>query len=247
MTTVPVMDRRTLLALATAALGAVLLVLAASSGPVRVWSEPPARPPTERTVTIDTEANDDTPVLGTVPPPTAETTESPFWRIIAAIGFVLLVWLAVVVISTWLRMLGRAEWRRRRREPGFVPLPEVVDPVVALDIEAARTALAEGTPRNAIVACWLQLERDAAAAGLPRHPAETSVEYTSRVVGASSVDRAPIDELGALYREARFSRHELDDDDRRRATEALARVAAALPVADAVEATEATEATEVVA
>lgn len=223
------MDRRTLLALATAALGAVLLVVAASSGPVRVWSEPPSRPATERPVTIDTEVNDETPPLGSLPPPTAETTDSPFWRIIAAIGLALLVWLAVVVISTWWRMLRRAEWRRRRTEPGFAPLPEVADPVVALDMEAARSALAEGTPRNAIVACWLQLERDAAAAGLPRHPSETSAEYTSRVVGASSVDRAPIDELGALYREARFSRHELDDGHRRRAIEALGRVAAALP------------------
>jgi hypothetical protein len=229
------MDRRTLLALATATLGAVLLVLAASSGPVRVWSEPPSRPATDRPVTIDTEVTDETPALGTVPPPTADTTESPFWRIIAAVGFVLLVWLAVVVISTWVRMLGRAEWWRRGHEPGFEPLPQVADPVVALDVEAARSALAAGTPRNAIVACWLQLERDAAAAGLPRHPAETSVEYTSRVVGASSVDRGPIDELGALYREARFSRHDLDDGHRRRAIEALARVAAALPAPEVPE------------
>ncbi len=58
------------------------------------------------------------------------------------------------------------------------------------------------------------------------------MEYVERVVAASSIDRAPIAELGALYREARFSRHELDDDHRRRAASALDRVVAALERAE---------------
>jgi hypothetical protein len=74
----------------------------------------------------------------------------------------------------------------------------------------------------------MQLEHDAAAAGLPRDAAETSAEYVERVVAASSVDPAPIRELAALYREARFSRHELSDDHRTRALAALNRVEAVL-------------------
>jgi hypothetical protein len=40
----------------------------------------------------------------------------------------------------------------------------VAERELAVDVEAARVALAAGSPRNAIVACWMQLERDAAAA-----------------------------------------------------------------------------------
>ena len=107
-------------------------------------------------------------------------------------------------------------------------LPEVRERELTVDVDSARAALSGGTPRNAIVACWMQLERDAAAAGLPRAAAETSAEYVERVVAASSVDPAPIRELAALYREARFSRHELSDDHRTRALAALNRVEAVL-------------------
>ena len=117
---------------------------------------------------------------------------------------------------------------RERSLRQVTALPEVPERELAVDVESARVALAGGSPRNAIVACWMQLERDAAAAGLPREAAETSAEYVERVVAASSVDPAPIRELAALYREARFSRHELRDDHRTRALAALNRVEAVL-------------------
>lgn len=226
------MDRRTVLAAGAAVLVAVLVVLASTSGPVRVWSDPPPGAP----ASLDTptsEVDSTTPALGgLVPPPERDTTEGPLLRVLSAVGLALLVWLAVVVVSTWLRMLRGIEWRRRSSQRPFAVLPEVPEPVVVLDVAAARSALSGGTARNAIVACWLQLEHDAAAAGLERHPAETAAEYTARVVGASSVDPAPIAELAALYREARFSRHELDDSHRERAVTALERVAGALALPD---------------
>jgi len=108
-------------------------------------------------------------------------------------------------------------------------LPDAPDrDVVEVDLAAARAALAEGSPRNAIVACWMQLERDAAAAGLSRVSSETSAEYVARVVASSSVDAGPIGELAALYREARFSRHDVSDEHRARALASLERVAVAL-------------------
>ena len=80
----------------------------------------------------------------------------------------------------------------------------------------ARTS-STGAPRNAIVAAWLDLETSAAATGLPRLPAETSTEYTERVIGAWPVDRERLGDLAALYREARFSVHELGESHRDRA------------------------------
>jgi hypothetical protein len=67
------------------------------------------------------------------------------------------------------------------------------------------------------VAAWLNLETSAAATGLPRDLAETSTEYTERVLATWDVHRTRIDDLAALYREARFSRHPLGEDHRRRA------------------------------
>jgi hypothetical protein len=114
------------------------------------------------------------------------------------------------------------------------PLPDAVENQLHLEADAARVSLSEGPPRNAIVACWIQLEGDVAAAGLPRHVAETSSEYIERVIGESSVDVAPITELAALYREARFSTHDLEHDHRVRAAGALDRVVAALGQHDKV-------------
>ena len=87
-------------------------------------------------------------------------------------------------------------------------------------LEAARERLRDletGEPRNAIVAAWLDLETSAAATGLPRLPAETSTEYTARVIGVWPVDSERLGDLAALYREARFSVHELGEAHRERA------------------------------
>ena len=81
-------------------------------------------------------------------------------------------------------------------------------------LEAARERLQDlesGEPRNAIVAAWLGLETSAAATGLPRLPAETSTDYTERVIGVWPVDSERLGDLAALYREARFSVHELGE------------------------------------
>jgi hypothetical protein len=77
--------------------------------------------------------------------------------------------------------------------------------------------LRTGAPRNAIVAAWLDLENSVAATGLPRDPAETSTEFTERVIGTWEVDRLRLGDLAALYREARFSVHELEESHRERA------------------------------
>ena len=37
------------------------------------------------------------------------------------------------------------------------PLPDVDETVLNVDVDAALAVLAHGAPRNAIVACWMQL------------------------------------------------------------------------------------------
>ena len=100
-----------------------------------------------------------------------------------------------------------------------------------------------GTPRNAIVQCWIVLEDAVAATGHGRMPSETSAEFTARVIGERAVDATAIGELAALYREARFSRHELDEHHRGAAVEAVERLRrqlrSAAASADAAAATQA--------
>ncbi len=145
----------------------------------------------------------------------APSTPSPLWGllvqvVIALVAIGVLAVLAQIVIS----VLRRPKVVRHD-EPAF-EAPVVPEELVA----AARSGievLLTGEPRNAIVAAWLSLETSAAATGLARDPAETSTEYTARVIGTWDVDRGRLADLAALYREARFSVHDLGEDHRARA------------------------------
>jgi hypothetical protein len=81
--------------------------------------------------------------------------------------------------------------------------------------------LGEGSPRNAIVACWHQFEQHAAGAGIDRAPWETSSEFTLRVLDELSADPAAVTRLADLYRDARYSEHEITEESRDRASSAL--------------------------
>ena len=88
--------------------------------------------------------------------------------------------------------------------------------------------LREGSPREAIIAAWLDLERLVAAAGVPRRPSETSSELVVRVLDDRDVPAAALTDLAALFREARFSTHEPTEALRERAAGDLDAVHAAL-------------------
>jgi hypothetical protein len=127
--------------------------------------------------------------------------------------------LAIVVVLAVLISLLRSVWRRpqfvTRAAADFVA-PGVPEELLDSTGEQLRL-LADGEPRNGIVAAWLSLETAAAATGLPRDPAETSTEYTTRVLHTWDIDPRSLGDLAMLYREARFSRHALTEEHRRRA------------------------------
>ena len=135
----------------------------------------------------------------------------------------LLLSVALIVVMLLAGWVWRNRWHRLRKRPEahFDILPEVSLAALAADAPAQLAALQEGTPRNAIVACWLRLETAAGQAGVARHPAETSTEFTARVLGALAVDAALFKGFAGLYREARFSRHELGEPARQSALAAL--------------------------
>ena len=210
-------DRRTAGMLAIVAAAFVVLGLAASGPAVRVWTEPAPTPgtPASRSPSAPRDTWDIT-----MPEPRGDGGSGD-WLVDAevVVGVALALSIIALIVATARRWRPRAP--RRRRAVTFPPFLPAQPGDVELDVEAQLTALASGSPRNAIVACWLQMEDDVSDAGLPRRPAETSTEYTTRVLGAAAIVPAPVRELAALYREARFSRHELTDEHRARALAAL--------------------------
>lgn len=117
--------------------------------------------------------------------------------------------------------------RRRPRAAAAGPdAPDAAADELARRLRGEVTAALEdldeaGDPRRAVIACWLRLERAVAEAGTPRRTAETSAELVARVLAEHRVRPARLESLGTLYREARYSRHELDDGVRRSARAAL--------------------------
>lgn len=139
---------------------------------------------------------------------------------VTALLLFLVALVVVVLLAGW---LWSNRWHRPRLRPEahFDVLPEVSLAALRADAPVQLAALQKGTPRNAIVACWLRLETAAGQAGVARHPAETSTEFTARVLGALAVDAAMFEGFAGLYREARFSRHELGEPARQSALTAL--------------------------
>ena len=86
------------------------------------------------------------------------------------------------------------------------------------------SSLAIGAPRNAIVAAWVQLEDFATSHGLAKDPADTPAEFVARALATYDLDLGSIQRLADLYREARFSRHEIDERHRDEARACIERL-----------------------
>lgn len=218
---------------ATALLVVVLAAWAASIGPSDVLTGPgPSPAGTPSTDQLQSRE------AGELKPGDEKAhQDTPGWVRTAAF----LVDLALAALAGYLvlRYVGRPllSWRRdrrrRRRRGGrggggddadFAVLQpaDAVAQEMLRDAGAQRDELATtGTPRNAVVACWHRFETQAAAAGVARHPWETSSEYTMRVLDLVDAHQPAVSRLGRLYREARFSEHELTEAHRQEALEAL--------------------------
>lgn len=141
---------------------------------------------------------------------------------------------AAVLVAVLRGLLAR--WRDRERvarpsTAAFETVPEVLLRRAAQQEES----LTGGRPTDAIVACWVSLEESIAAAGVPDDPARTSAELVVAVLERLAVDRSALEDLSGLYREARFSAHQLGETERDRARGALRRIHADLLARSALE------------
>ncbi|MDR6861855.1 DUF4129 domain-containing protein [Phycicoccus sp. 3266] len=136
----------------------------------------------------------------------------------------------VLVVLAVLVAIGRAVLAQlrttARADDGPSTTAEVAPDVMLAAVREGEELLATGTPANAVVAAWVALEEAARSAGIGDDRSRTSEELVGTVLRRLDVDAGALDRLGALYREARFSRHEIGEDLRTQAREALRQVQA---------------------
>ncbi len=130
-----------------------------------------------------------------------------------------------VMVRAWLAS-------REDRTPPVGDAPDLDLEALALavsgDASQRLDALSAGSPAEGIIAAWTHLEATLYEAGLPLPPARTSTEVSIDVLRRFSVDETTLRTLADLYREARWSRHALTEDDRSRAAAAYGALDAAL-------------------
>ena len=110
--------------------------------------------------------------------------------------------------------------RRWRWRPSRTALPGAV--------ERALDAVEDPDAREAVVQAWLLLGRAAAETGTAPRPAETAAEYARRLAAERGLPAGAVAALAELYREARFSTHEVLPEQRDRAREHLLALRSAL-------------------
>ncbi|NYE37528.1 hypothetical protein F4692_002661 [Nocardioides cavernae] len=158
-----------------------------------------------------------------------EDNPPPLWLKVLIWLFLGAVVLGATAFVAWMVVLAARGVLARRRdgvraEVGFTTLDEPLRVVeqVERDAEEHEAVLRDGDPRNAIVAAWHRFEVQGERAGVPRLAAETSSEYTLRILDLADADTGPVNRLAELYREARFSDHPITEQHRSEALAALA-------------------------
>ena len=202
-----------------AALTLLLCAWVAAAGPVAIFRAPDANAfSTARAPRLGLRAVEQRP-----PPPKKIYTSTDANEAVVAV----IVWglkLAIVgIVATVLFLIAR-EFLRRGPAP---PLRRAGRPHrhaargPARGGERPARGLQTGTPSNAIVACWVRLEAEVAAAGFRHDSSRTSTEIVATVLREYDVDETALRDLAGLFREARFSAHELTEAHRARAADAL--------------------------
>jgi hypothetical protein len=145
-------------------------------------------------------------------------TAGAFLFIAAVAGLLLYIGLRYLLIE---RVARREILDQPATQPPGADLEQVRD--------AVRAGLADldtgGDPRRAVIACWLRLERLAAAAGSARLAADTPADLVTRLLARHRVSDRALDRLADAYRLARYAPAEVSGELLATARQALQDVA----------------------
>lgn len=157
-------------------------------------------------------------------PPQVLEVSPAFLRLVQVIC--LLVVVGIVILLVTLLVRGAAKRVRISGDP-VVPVPSAVashEQVMAA-LAQGLAELDEGDPRQAVIACWVRLERAAEDAGVERKPGDTPTDLVVRLLAGrlvtSSANSSLLTDFANVYREARYSPHPIDNASRDQARAAL--------------------------
>lgn len=149
-------------------------------------------------------------ILPTLP----DEAESSYEPSVSWIPMLLVAALLVSAVAAYIVAERRASRGRRAELRLANQLADAVD-------ETLDDLRAEADPRKAIIAAYARLERVLAANGTARLASETADEYLPRVLHDLAIDPTAIGRLTELYREAKFSQHEVGATLKEEAIDAL--------------------------
>ena len=203
-------------------LGLLVLVWAATTGPVRMLRDSGRRYVFEPPTPTASPSDGSTPAgnLRDVTKDIKPIADLSWLGDLIATAALLLFCVAVLLGVRWL-WLHRWHPPERPEEVPFEVLPAQVAEAISRDRAAQLEAVADGAPRNGIVACWLRLQASVEEAGVPPRRSDTSAEFVQRALRSLDLDPRGVATLAALYREARFSEHPVGEDARAAARAAL--------------------------
>ncbi|MFL5955413.1 MAG: DUF4129 domain-containing protein [Gaiellaceae bacterium] len=130
-------------------------------------------------------------------------------------------WIALVLLTA-AGAFAFYQWRTRK--PVFAPRdPEltVAEDFVASIDDAIHDLESEPDARRAVIAAYARMEAALGRNGLRRAPSETALEYLRRVLLELSARGEPVQRLTALFEQAKFSDHAIDDAMKQDAIAAL--------------------------
>jgi hypothetical protein len=141
-------------------------------------------------------------------------------------------WLPIIVVGGLIVGIGGAmaemAARRQRQLLAETPIRETLAEVLDETLDDLRN---EPDPRKAVIGAYANMERTLAARGVPRHESEAPVEYLRRILDVVSASGHSVRRLTTLFSRARYSPHEIDEDMKGQAIDALTGLRAELQAA----------------
>jgi hypothetical protein len=137
------------------------------------------------------------------------------WLVVGSAAAVLLVAPAAVVVR-----------RRRARRDRRAVVPDAAARVGSGLRRSLAELESERDPRRAVQRAYARMEESLGAIELSRAADETPTEFTARVLRVLGASAAAASDLTGLFEIARFSDHQMDEHDRRRAIASVRRVEA---------------------
>lgn len=173
--------------------------------------------------------------------PASGSGGDPSDLIAAILGWATIGVLVAIAVAALVVIIRGLVVQRDPRTPEADDAPDLDLEALAMAVTTESSdrlaALSAGTPAEGIVAAWSHLEATLHRAGVPLPASRTSTEVSVDVLRRFAVDPDTLTTLAGLYREARWSRHPLTEDDRARAAAAYrtldADVRAATPASGA--------------